>query len=111
MELAQSSAEKKKPLWQTGPVIILSGTIFLMVVLGAIFADFVAPYDPNSINLSVALSGPSLSHILGTDFLGRDILSRIIYGARISLIVGIASVLLAAAIGVSLGLISAYYKG
>lgn len=98
-----------------------TGTVGLLIVLAlcimAIFAPVIAPYDPGKIDTANMLAPPfwsdggTLSHILGTDNLGRDILSRIIFGSRISLVVGILSVLVAGVIGVAFGIISGYYGG
>lgn len=87
-------------------------SFFLLVVLiCAVFADFIAPYDPTKQNLALFLSPPNADNWLGTDAFGRDILSRIIYGGRVSLIVGISSVVLAMVIGVLLGIMSAMMEG
>lgn len=75
----------------------------------AIFAPLVATYDPNKINLQDALIGPSKEHLLGTDSLGRDLFSRMVYGARISLSVGFVAVGIAVLIGIILGSIAGYY--
>jgi len=83
----------------------------LFFIFIAVFAEFIAPYSPYEQNLADRLQPPSKSHLLGTDDLGRDILSRIIYGARISLAIGLISVALALGVGVSAGLVSAYYGG
>lgn len=98
-----------------------TGSVGLVIVLAlfvmAVFAPWIAPFDPGKIDTTKMLvppfwsDGGSITHILGTDNLGRDILSRIIYGSRISLIVGILSVLVAGTIGVVFGLISGYYGG
>jgi ABC-type dipeptide/oligopeptide/nickel transport system permease subunit len=85
--------------------------VFLAIVFMALFADIISPYDPLAQNYARIMEGPSVDHWLGTDSFGRDMLSRIIYGARIALIVGILAVLLALAVGVTLGLISGYYGG
>lgn len=91
--------------------------IVLCVVLVAAFADVLAPHDPNAINPvmmtkpPVWLEGGSWDHVLGTDNLGRDMLSRIIYGSQVSLMVGIAAVVLAGLIGVFVGLIAGFYGG
>lgn len=96
---------------------IMGFIITLFVVLVAVFAPLLAPYDPAAMNISNALKPPIWmddgvnEHILGTDNLGRDILSRIIYGSRVSLIVGILAVILAGSIGLVLGLLSGYYGG
>ncbi len=88
------------------------GLVFIVIlVLVAIFADFIAPYGMKEQNLANALQFPNSSHWLGTDDLGRDILSRIIYGTRISLTVGVSAVAFALVIGGSLGIIAGYYQG
>jgi len=92
-------------------VVIFGAAIILILIITAIFAPLIAPYDPYRQNLSEALQGPSKSHLLGTDPLGRDELSRIIYGTRISLLVGIVSVGFAAIVGMMLGLIAGYFGG
>ena len=91
--------------------------IVLFVFLVAIFAPLLAPHDPAAINAANMLKPPfwmeggSTANLLGTDNLGRDILSRIIYGSQISLLVGITSVVVAGIIGVTIGLIAGYYGG
>ncbi len=85
--------------------------IVLAFLLTAIFANLIAPYDPNLNNLMESSQGPSAKHLLGTDMHGRDILSRLIYGARISLSVGVATVFIGAVIGGMLGLVSGYFGG
>lgn len=85
--------------------------IILVLILTAIFAPWIAPYDPYKMNLSQTLLEPSSKHLLGTDSLGRDTLSRIIYGSRSSLLVAIGAIGMAAVIGELLGLISAYFGG
>lgn len=90
----------------------MAGLVGLIIlVLVAIFAPVIAPYDPNVQILEEKLQGPSAKHLLGTDDLGRDILSRIVYGARISLSVGLISEGISVAIGVVLGAIAGYYGG
>ncbi len=98
-----------------------AGLFGILVVLGlvllAVFAPLIAPYDPSAQSLTNRLAPPfweaggSLRHVLGTDNLGRDVLSRIIFGSRISLIVGVSVVLVASAIGTVLGLIAGYFGG
>jgi peptide/nickel transport system permease protein len=81
------------------------------MILVAIAAPILAPYDPYDTNLRITLQGPSQAHWLGTDPLGRDILSRIIYGARTSLEVGLIVVAIASFLGMTLGLLAGYYGG
>lgn len=85
--------------------------IILTVVVCAILAPRISPYDPIRQRLTEALQAPSADHLLGTDENGRDILARIIYGTRISLLAGVISVGIALVVGVSLGLISGYFRG
>lgn len=86
-------------------------TIIVLVTFVAIFAPLIAPYDPYQINRLDRLQGPSWTHLLGTDEFGRDLLSRIIFGARISLGVSLAAVVLATTIGAPAGIISGYFGG
>jgi peptide/nickel transport system permease protein len=85
--------------------------VLLAVVLMALLADVLAPYDPLAQGVGPPNAVPSWSHWAGTDSFGRDMLSRIIYGARIALVVGVMAVLLAMVIGVALGLIAGYHGG
>ncbi|ACT50700.1 MULTISPECIES: ABC transporter permease [Methylovorus] len=92
--------------------LALSGFIIIFgILLLAILAPFIAPYDPNAIDVKAILLGPSLQHPMGTDGLGRDVFSRMLFGARISLLVGIVAVGIATSIGIVLGAISGYYRG
>ena len=77
----------------------------------ALFAPLIAPYDPLLIDLDHIKEPPNSSHLLGTDTVGRDVLSRIIYGTRISLFVGVSATLLSLGFGLTIGLISGYYGG
>lgn len=90
---------------------VFGAVVVTLLVLVAIFAPWVAPYDPNLIGAGDFQAPPSAKHWLGTDVLGRDILSRLIFGARISLSVGVVSVSLYVAIGILLGALSGYYGG
>jgi len=83
-------------------------TVGLLVFAG-IFADVIVPYDPQAIDREALLKGPSLSHLFGTDRLGRDVLSRTIFGARISLMIGMVSILFGVTIGAFLGVVSGYF--
>ncbi len=96
---------RRNPAAMTGLAIIIA----LIVI--AIFAPFIAPYDPLQQNFRKALQPPSAEHLFGTDDVGRDILSRVIYGARISLRVGLIAVSISLSLGVLLGLIAGYYGG
>jgi peptide/nickel transport system permease protein len=95
----------KNPLVLGGLLLV----IFFLVL--AVFANVLAPRDPILMNAGQALEGPSLSAPFGTDRFGRDVLSRVIYGARASLVVGIGSITLAAIVGTLVGLIAGYFGG
>ncbi len=102
---------RTKFVFRRNRTALFGGIIILIFVFVAIFADWLAPYDPNAVTLSERFLPPSSVHFFGTDNLGRDILSRVIYGARISLWVGILTVSLAMLIGVPLGLFAGYRRG
>ena len=85
--------------------------VFVLVIVLAIAAPWIAPYDPNDQNIMEKLRAPSAAHWLGTDSFGRDTLSRILYGSRISLVIGIASTLLAMIIGSAIGMFAGWYGG
>jgi peptide/nickel transport system permease protein len=93
------------------PLAWLGLLILAVLVVVALLAPYLAPYDPTAVRLAEGLSGPSIAHPLGQDKLGRDILSRIIYGARISLYVGLVTVLLSALVGTVVGAVAGYLGG
>jgi peptide/nickel transport system permease protein len=106
--------------FRRSPLVVVAAAITLMIILGAVFAPWIAPHDPfdlASLNLLDAFTPPSWTekgthtYLLGTDDQGRDVLSAIIFGSRMSLLVGLIATLLAMVIGVSLGLISGYAGG
>jgi ABC-type dipeptide/oligopeptide/nickel transport system permease subunit len=92
-------------------VVVFGSVTILIMVMTALFAPIVAPYDPYEQNLGAVLQDPSVEHWLGTDSLGRDTLSRVIHGSRIALLIGVGTVALAASVGTTLGLIAAYFGG
>jgi peptide/nickel transport system permease protein len=94
----------------TNPVTVISAVLLLLVVLSAVFAPLLTPYSPTFLDPAVRLQGPSLDHPLGTDDRGRDIFSRVIYGGRVSLMIGVTVTLAAALIGSALGLMSGYFS-
>ncbi len=96
---------KEKPLGTVGAVIVL-----LLFFIG-IFADLLAPYAVNEINLKDLLQGSSAEHWLGTDQLGRDLLSRVIYGARISMVVGVSVAFTASVLSATIGILCGYIGG
>ena len=90
--------------------LMLFGTsVVLFFAIVAVFAPLIAPYDPGQIDIENILTGPSEEHILGTDSLGRDLFSRMVYGTRISLLVGLIAVGISAIIGILLGSLAGYY--
>jgi peptide/nickel transport system permease protein len=90
---------------------VIGGVFTLLLILMAVFAPFVAPHSPSEQDYAKFLQNPSAANIMGTDELGRDIFSRIIYGARVSIQAGIISVGIALLIGIPIGLFSGYYRG
>jgi peptide/nickel transport system permease protein len=93
------------------PRILVGGAIIALLLFVAIAAPLVAPYDPKLVDVTTALLPPSVEHPLGTDDLGRDVLSRVIWGSRISLSVGLIAVSIGFLLGVSLGLVAGYVGG
>ena len=93
------------PLSKAGFIIIV--VVFLLAML----APFIAPYDPDDINVKSILIAPTFQHWMGTDGLGRDVLSRMLFGGRISLLVGLVAVGISTVIGIILGAIAGYYRG
>lgn len=92
--------------------MVLFGLVILfLVVICAIFAPLIAPYDPYEIATGASLEQPSAKHWLGTDLLGRDTLSRLIYGSRIALVVGFSAVAIASIVGITLGMLAGYAGG
>jgi len=83
----------------------------LLIIVIAIFAPFISKYDPAAQDLSQRLAAPSASHLLGTDDLGRDVFSRMVYGARVSISVGFFAVIITLIIGVIFGMMSGYFGG
>ncbi|MBI4849493.1 MAG: ABC transporter permease [Nitrospirae bacterium] len=104
----------KKLFWtrfKRNRLAITGGVVVFVLFFIASFANLVSPYDPNDIDRKHILEAPSVSHPLGTDDLGRDVLSRMIFGSRISLSVGFVAVGIATIIGMIVGAISGYYGG
>lgn len=93
------------PLAYSGFLII--SIIFLLAML----APWIAPYDPNEINVKAILLEPSMAHWMGTDGLGRDVLSRMLFGGRVSLLVGLVAVGISTVIGIILGALAGFYRG
>jgi len=96
---------KEKPLGATG------ATIFMLMIVVAILAPWITPESPTATDVAGRLAAPSLAHLLGTDELGRDVLSRLIYGTQMSMLVGVTTTLLGATIGALIGVVSGYLGG
>ncbi len=92
-------------------VAVVGFVIVMGFIILAIFAPWIAPHDPYAIDTTLQLRSPDATNLLGTDTLGRDILSRIIYGARTSLIIAVFSIIIGSFIGQVLGLVAAFYRG
>jgi peptide/nickel transport system permease protein len=93
------------------PLALLGALTVIAVLLLGLLAPVVAPYDPNQISGTEALQAPSWQHVFGTDELGRDVFSRVIYGARISPWVGLGAVAISTVIGIAIGLVAGYAAG
>ncbi len=90
---------------------MFGGIVFLIIILLAVFADKIAPYDYMTINMEETYLRPSLEHLFGTDQYGRDIFSRVLYGARWSLLLGFGSTIFSAVLGIIVGSIAGYFGG
>ena len=106
------STPSRRLRWNASTAIVaIAGSVLVFLVFLAIFADLLAPYDPLRQNLIQSLQSPSAAHWLGTDDLGRDVLSRLIYGCRIAVIAAAEATALAVILGVPLGLFIGYRGG
>jgi len=92
-------------------VVVLGMVIIIFFIIAAIFAPWLAPYNPDKIDMNNALLQPGKAHLLGTDALGRDTLSRVIYGTRVSMLIGLIVVIISSIVGMALGLIAGYFGG
>jgi peptide/nickel transport system permease protein len=122
LSLPQSSLEEASPAGRSlardasrrllrSKSALIGGTLLLVVVLCAVLAPLISPYDPIKTNQRTSLEAPSFAHLMGTDRFGRDVLTRVIWAGRLSLPVGFVSVVIGAVLGVALGLIAGYYGG
>lgn len=116
MTAQQTASATPIPAKSRMPLSIMVSVFWIMlVVILGVFANFFSPYDPISIDLLNRLTAPDIGsaeiHILGTDNLGRDILSRLLFAARTSLVIAMAGVFIGAALGTSLGLIAGHFRG
>ena len=95
----------------TRKIAVVSAVVVILFIAMAILAPLIAPYDPNYADFASYLQGPGKNHILGTDNYGRDVFSRIIYGTRVSLIIGVFAVMIACVIGTFFGMVAGYFGG
>jgi len=121
--LEQSHALAQTPtrlFWRKAgkhPMLIMGAAVFVLMLLAAVLAPWLAPFDPaaqdmlNRVKPPVWMQGGSWTHLLGTDGLGRDYFSRLLYGARISLLIGVGAVCASGAIGITLGVVAGYFGG
>lgn len=96
---------------QRNKLFVLGMALFGIILFMALFAPWIVPYDPSAINFGDKLVAPGWAHWMGTDELGRDIFSRVVYGARTSLIIGINVIAISMAIGVPIGMMAGYFGG
>lgn len=116
MQLAKSSfkgsiVEFHQRLYRSKPLGAFGGVVFSVFLLCGIFADLLAPYGMNETNMFNSLQAPSFNYLMGTDHLGRDVFSRILYGAQLSVIVGFLAAGLATVISIVIGIITGYFGG
>lgn len=113
-ELSEQSETFVNMLWKRlrkNHLAVIGGGLLAVFLVMALFAPLLAPYDPLAQDLYNRLKPPSLDHPFGTDDFGRDILSRVIYGSRISLRIGVVAVVIALALGTAIGLVAGYWGG
>ena len=103
--------EKLRKMCSQNPLAAVSAVVIFLIILLAVFAPVIAPYKEAQQDLMARLQGPSAAHLFGTDELGRDVFSRILYGARVSLVIGIIPSFISLVIGIILGLLSGYFGG
>jgi peptide/nickel transport system permease protein len=107
-------SQRGKPilLWLTRNRLVLPGLVIAILLVSiALFADIISPRDPGAVDVAAAIQGPSQQHLFGTDRFGRDLLSRVIYGSRVSLGISFSSVAFALVFGSLLGLVGGYFGG
>ncbi len=107
----QEPASVLRRLVRNNKLAVFSAVVIVLFILGAIFAPVLTPYDYAQIDLSNRLAPPSAEHLLGTDEGGRDVLTRLLFGSRVSLIIGIVPTLLSMVVGALMGMAAGYYGG
>jgi len=93
------------------PTALVGAFLVLVIIVMAAFAPLIAPYDPNRLNMASRLNGPSAEHIFGTDNVGRDLFSRVVYGSRTALVITFVVVTIAGVVGTCLGAVAGYFGG
>jgi peptide/nickel transport system permease protein len=106
-----ASASPRRRWLRRYALAVIGGAVIVFWFAVALLAPVISPYDPDFVDIAVRLQAPSAAHWLGTDALGRDVLSRVLYGSRISLLAGFSVVLISAVFGTVLGAIAAYARG
>ena len=108
-----SPLEKRRrmPAWLTKPALVIGMVIVILTIILALFPQYIAPYDPIETNTLIQNQAPSAAHWFGTDFYGRDIFSRVVWGTRIDLLIGVLGTIVPFAIGGLIGLLAGYYGG
>jgi peptide/nickel transport system permease protein len=109
--LASVSGARFRRRRRVPPSLLVGGGVVAIVALGALLGPFIAPFPYDELNIMARVQPPGATHWLGTDEFGRDVLSRLLYGARLSLLMGVGATLVSLAIGVPLGLAAGYYRG
>jgi peptide/nickel transport system permease protein len=114
ISIAVPAPRRSRVFWNRiagNTAFFIGAGLFAIILVAAVFAPWIAPYDPLAIDFAAKLVPPSPAHPFGTDELGRDLLSRVIYGARTSLMIGLVVTLLAALVGAPIGLVAGYAGG
>lgn len=106
----QAPAGSRLKFLASGPIVTAATVCLALIVASAIFAPWLSPHDPLQLTPSLRLRPPSAEFVLGTDAYGRDLLSRILYGGRISLLIGLGSAVISIGIGLAIGLVSGFFK-
>lgn len=109
--LGLSARRRRWRVYARNRTAVLGAAILVVLIVVAVFAPWIAPHDPLAQSVQSRLEGPSWAHPFGLDHYGRDVMSRVIYGARVSLLVGVASIAFAAVIGVALGIAAGFLRG
>ena len=110
LDILREQRQIRRERFFSSPGLIMGLTVFILIVMAAIIIPAVANVDPNAMAIADRLKGPSLKHPFGTDEFGRDLMIRVLYGARVSLLVGGTVALLSCALGTGIGIYASYFK-